>query len=525
MELRRLFNLVWRRLWLIVFATTLVTVMTFVLSVASTPIYQATSTIEVNYGADPRRDANSSLLVCERSAKTYVEQLRSPRFAREVLDSLGLNVSPAHLLQMIRVEQLRDTQLIRISAESSSPELARNVANRMAELFIAQTQAKQEARYESARRDLDAQIDELEQQIADTQKAIAALGDPRDPKNVNIPEFARIEMTRLETTLSNYQTRFVVLLRSSEDFRLAAARYSDNISISAPAEVPRFPVRPQITLNVLLGLVAGLVLGVSAALLLDYLDDTVKVPEEVESVLKLTPLGTITRMHNIRHPQDVLVANTAGKSSIAEAYRILGTNFQFSALGNPPASAVITSAGSGEGKTTTLANLGIVLARAGKKVVLVDGDLRCAALHKLFGVQVEPGLTGILIDPEVGLDRALVATGVEGLRLLPSGSLPPDPTEVLSSSRAAELVKALQERADVVLFDSPPVLSVADAALIAALTRNVILVVAAGETHARAVVEARDALLRSNAAILGVVLNKLDVERLGYQRYYRRYYQ
>ncbi|MBI4317853.1 MAG: polysaccharide biosynthesis tyrosine autokinase [Chloroflexi bacterium] len=525
MELRRSVAVIWRRIWLIILATALVAGGTYGLSINSTPIYQAVSTIEINYGADPRSDAYASLLYGERAAKTYVEQLRSPQLAREVASALGISLSPGVILGMSRVDQVRDTQLIRVYVEHSSPELAQAVANKIAEVFIAQTAAKQEARYQSAKRDLDVQIADLEKQIADTQKAISALGDPRDPRNANIPEFARVEQTRFETTLSSYQTRYVILLRSAEDFRLAAARNSDNINLFSPAEMPRAPIRPQTTVNVMLGVIAGLALGLSLAFLLEYLDDTVKGPEEIETAQKLTTLGVITRIRHIKQRNRGLVTAADGKSTIAEAYRVLRTNFQFAGLASPHSSVVVTSAWPSEGKTTTLANLGVVLAQAGKRVILVDSDLRRPTVHKLFEIPREPGLTDLLLNPEASLDQVLVPTHVEGLRVLPSGPLPPNPAEILSSPRMEKLMRALEAEADIVLFDSPPVLSVADSALLAAATGHVVLVVAAGATRTNALARAKEALTRTNARILGVVLNKVDIERGGYYYYYyHRYY-
>lgn len=525
MELRKLVAVIWQRLWLIVLATALVTGFSYVFSTTATRIYQAATTIEVNYGADPRSDAYSSVLVGQKAAQTYVEEVRSPQLARDVATALGLNMSPATLLNMVSVEQVRDTQLIKLTVESSNPEMAQAIANKMAELFIAQTEAKQQERFQGSKQDLDTQVSGLEKQIGDTQKAIAGLGDPSDPKNANMPEFARVERARLETMLSNYQIRYAILLTSVEDFRLAATRSEDKLSIFSQAETPRTPVRPVMTVNLALGFVSGLILGLAMALLLEYLDDTAKDPQEITSGLGLTMLGVVTRFASSKEARSALVTVSDGKSPSAEAYRVLRTNFQFSALSNPRVAAVITSPGPGEGKTTTLANLGVALAQSHKRVVLVDADLRRPSLQKLFGLSREFGLTDLMLDSNLAVERALLQTETEGLKLLPSGPLPPNPAEILSLPRMAEIMNHLKEQADVVLFDSPPVLSVADGALLAALTGNVILVVAAGETRTGAVAQARDALLRSNTSILGVVLNKLDVERHGYYRYYYyRYY-
>ncbi len=525
MELRQFTALIWRRLWLIVLSIVVVGGLTYLFSVMTTPVFETSTTLEINFATDPRDDPSSSLAVSERAAKGYVQQIRSIPVAREVVGGLGVSIAPEKLLEMFSAEQIRDTQLIRIRAESTNPELAKAVANKVVDVFIAQTEARQGARYQASKRDLDAQIAELEKQISDTHKALAALGDPGDARNATMPEFARLERSKSESNLTNYQTRYAILLRSVEDFRLAAARAADKLSVFAAAETPRSPVRPRTQLNLLLGLIGGLVLGASITLLLEYLDDTVKDPEAITSGLGLTLLGAVARAKGLKRPGDALVAASASGSPGAEAYRVLRSNFQFTGINNPHASVVVTSAGPGEGKTTTLANLGIALAQAGKRVILVDTDLRRPTLHRLFGVSRERGLTDLILNPETDPDQFLTPVSVEGLRLLPSGALPPNPAEILSSRRMTQIIAKLKEGADVVLFDSPPVLSVADAAILAAGVGNAILVVAAGETRTGAASQARDELVRTNTRVLGVALNKVNPGRGGhYYYYYRRYY-
>jgi non-specific protein-tyrosine kinase len=501
----------------------MVTGMTFLLSVTSTPIYQATTILQIDYGADPRTDAYSALRTGELSAKTYVEQLKSQPLLRDVISALNLPMTEAQLQNAISVQQVRDTQLIQINVEDSNPGRAQAIANRLAEAFLAQIAEKQQARYASAMRDLNSQIADLEASIAEAQKAIASLGDPKDPKNASQPEMVRLELTRLQTNLTNYQTRYTILLRSAEDFRLAAAQYSDNITVFSPAELPRAPVKPNIPLNVVLGLISGLVLGVSSAFLLDYLDDTIKNTEDVVRTLGLTALANVGRVPGVKELKDCLITGMSGRSAIAEAYRVLRTNLQFSQLGNPAATLLVTSAGPGEGKSTTLANLGIVLAQSGKRVVLVDSDLRRPSLHRFFAVPQSPGLTSLLLQDPPDVATALQPTGVDGLQVITSGPIPPNPAEVLVSPRMAQIAETLKHGADYVLFDSPPVLAVTDATLLAAGVGGVLLVIDAGETRSDAAIHAKEMLGRVKAPILGVVLNKQQ-SRNGGGYYYYYYY-
>jgi succinoglycan biosynthesis transport protein ExoP len=411
---------------------------------------------------------------------------------------------------------------VQVSVEDSDPGRAAATANAIAQTLLERIQTNQQARYEQAQAGLDQEIATLEQSIEETQVAIASLGDPLDADNVSMPDFVRTELARLQAELSQYQTLYVIKLGSAEDLRLAAARYSDNVSVFSVATVPTLPVKPRTLLNTALGLLSGAVLGVSTAFLLEYLDDTIKTADDVDQELELSTLGNVTRIPGIKKLRDGLIALTQIRSPLVEAYRILRTNVQFSLVGNPAASILVTSAGPQEGKSTTLANLGVVMAQAGKKVILADTDLRRPTLHEFFDLPREPGLTDLLLEEEPQIEEFLQPTDVEGLRLLPSGNLPPNPSELLSSPRASELIEGLKEQADIVLLDSPPVLAVTDATILATKVAGVLLVIDAGSTRTGPAREGKEALTQVGAKILGVVLNRQKSGRGGY--YYHYYY-
>jgi len=206
------------------------------------------------------------------------------------------------------------------------------------------------------------------------------------------------------------------------------------------------------------------------------------------------------------------------RSPVAEAYRTLRNNVQLSNVDNPVRSLLVSSASQDEGKSTTLANLGVTFAQAGNRVVLVDCDLRRPTLHKLFGVPNDKGLTSMLLaDQSAALP--LLDTPVEGLRLLPSGPPPPNPSELLGSKRLEAAIARLQEEADLLLFDSPPVLAVSDAAVLARRVDAVLLVVSAGKTKRDQASRARQVFDRTGARILGVVLNNARLDASVYSYY------
>jgi capsular exopolysaccharide synthesis family protein len=321
--------------------------------------------------------------------------------------------------------------------------------------------------------------------------------------------------------LTTLQTQYTVLLQSVQDFRLAASRYVNSITISTPAQLPQSPVRPNKRLNTLLGLIGGLMLGIAVAFLIEYLDDTLKSSDDVNRVLGLATLGAVVRVPSgMGTDQGTLITIKSPRAPYAEAYRNLRTNLQFAFLdGASPSSFVVSSAEPGEGKTTTVANLAVVMAQMGKKVILVDTDLRRPTLHKVFNLPREPGLTNLLLGESPSIDSVLWETPVPGLWFLASGTPPPNPAELLASKWMGKLVVALKQRADIVLFDSPPILPVTDAALLAAKTGNLLWVVGAGKTRTDHLRRAREALAQVDTKVLGVVLNRVSASR-GYGYYY-----
>ena len=214
-----------------------------------------------------------------------------------------------------------------------------------------------------------------------------------------------------------------------------------------------------------------------------------------------------------------LITITESRSPISEAYRTLRTNLDFAGLDRALKTLVVTSAGVSEGKSTTLANLAIVSAQAGRRVILVDADLRRPTLHTVFGLANDTGLTTMMMDDAALAAPPLRKTEVEGLSILTSGPLPPNPAEVMGSRRMEEIIAALAERADQVLFDTPPVVAVTDAAVLATKVDGVVLVVSAGHTrrdHARTAIQR---LQQINARIVGAVLTNVQVDT-GLKGYY-----
>jgi len=199
-----------------------------------------------------------------------------------------------------------------------------------------------------------------------------------------------------------------------------------------------------------------------------------------------------------------LITLTDPRSPVSEAYRTLRTNLSFSGLDEPIRSLVVTSPAPDEGKSTTIANLAVTMAQGGRKTILVDCDLRRPTLHTLFDLKPEPGLTNLLLE-ENG-QPALQSTMVDGLQLLSSGPLPPNPADLLGSHKIDQIIAMLLDRADVVLFDAPPVIAVTDATVLGAKVDGVLLVISAGKTRREHAERAKEMLEKANVRIIGVAL-------------------
>ncbi|MGD9497329.1 MAG: GumC family protein [Armatimonadota bacterium] len=264
----------------------------------------------------------------------------------------------------------------------------------------------------------------------------------------------------------------------------------------------------------------GLFVALALAILLEAMDDTIYSVEDLQRVTDLYLLGIVPLRTDEAGP---LVTMTAPKSPPAEAYRTLRSNIRFSLFDRPAKTFLFTSAGTGEGKSVTAANLAIAYAQSGESVILVDTDLRRPIIHRLFEIDTDIGLTNVLVG-DAKIEDVLVPTEVPGLRLLPSGPLPPNPAELLESQRMTDFIGQLAEMADLVLFDSPPAVMLTDAGILSSKVDRTILVAESGQVTERAIRDMERLFRHARADLLGVVLNKLRVSGGDYYYYYYYYY-
>jgi capsular exopolysaccharide synthesis family protein len=287
------------------------------------------------------------------------------------------------------------------------------------------------------------------------------------------------------------------------------------VEIIRQAEPGKYPVRPNKTLNIGLGVIVGLIVGVGLAFFIEYLDTSVKTIDEVERAFQAPVLGVI--------PQNVGYLLEEGlDSQHAEAYRVLRTHFLFSRKDDKLNSIVIISAGMGEGKSTTALNLATVFAQAGQRVVIVDSDLRRPTLHKLLRVSNNVGLTNYLLKQN-SLEEVIQTTAVPTLDFMASGKLPSSSMSILNSPQMKELIAELKQRYDFVFFDSPPILGVSDAAVLASEVDMAIQVIQYRRYPQPMNIRAKQLIEKAGGNLVGIVLNNITMSQdEGYYYYYSR---
>ncbi len=316
-----------------------------------------------------------------------------------------------------------------------------------------------------------------------------------------------------------------------------------NVRAEDPATLNAAPIRPNRQSSILTGSLVGLAIGIGIVVLLSLMDSRVRTPEEVESH-NIHLLATIPAINPASQPLNILTSLTHNedgnpavpaskyiahrasfldpRSSVAETFRSLRTTILFAGLDKDIHVLALSSSAPQEGKSTTSANLAIVMAQMGKKTLLVDADLRRPVQHSVFGLPREPGLTNLLFD-RATFDEAIQATDVPNLYLLPCGIIPPNPSELLGSNRMTQLIQRLREEFDFVMLDTPPVVAVTDALLLGHVADATIIITRAGVSRIDALLSAMDAVERSGANLLGVVLN--DFNPVGSYGSYYKYYQ
>jgi succinoglycan biosynthesis transport protein ExoP len=471
------------------------------------------------------------------SLNAAVIEARTDRISKETLYRQISTLSPSQVLSHPLAQRDEVMQSLRAELSELRDEqtpLSQTLGERHPEMVRVRTaiQTTEQKLREEARNVARAAESEYRAALARESRLQANLEAAKaEAQQVNRKTF---ELGALRREVESNRQIYNDLLTRTKQTGLESKLKTTNIRIIEPAETPRAPVKPNKVKNYQLALLFGLLTGVGLALLFENFDNTFKTPEDLKNHLGLPFLGMVPDVTAssgdgpVRFPSPNLLSRKQ-YAAVADAYRVLRTNLIFTSAETTGRAVAVTSAGPGEGKTTTIANLATALAHNGAKVLAVDADLRKPTLHQQFGLIKTPGLSDMIVG-NAAASQAIRSTRINGLQVLPCGYIPPNPAELLGSAMMRQIMEAVRSRFDWVLVDTPPILAMADAAVVCPTVEGVVLVVA-GETSTKPQVErAVDQVLSVGSKVLGVVLNKVNLQRNAYYysqhygEYYRSYY-
>lgn len=516
LELRDYLLVIRRRKVTIVLTTSAVVLAALAFSFLQTTTYRSTAEVLLQPRASEQIFAPSqqqNVTPDSTRVQTEIQVMQS----RSVLDAV---TSALGFTPKVDIATRGQTNVVAVSAEAKTPAQAANIAETYAETYVkvrreqtvndlldAATQVQQQIAK------VDSDIANVNQPLTDLDNQIAAANDAT--KRASLKAERDQLAPQIQQRLSALQARRNAYSDQLDRLQLASnLTQTGGAQIVSKAQEPTSPVKPTPKRDAAVALFVGLILGVGFAFLKEYLDDSIRSKEDLEAATGGLPVLTIVPdIESWKDPSRTdVISQSAPKSPAAEAYRTLRTSVQFVGIDRPIRVVQITSPVAAEGKTTTLANLGVALARAGKRVVMVDWDLRRPRIETFFGVDNSTGFTDVIVG-ESSLAAAIRRVPDEPrLVVLPSGPPPHNPSELLTTKRASDILVALQEEADVVLVDCPPVLPVADAIIVAGLVDATILVVAANSTTKRQTARALEMMRQVDAPIIGTVLNEATGE-------------
>jgi capsular exopolysaccharide synthesis family protein len=503
MQLARYVSLFRSRWWMIVLATVLCAGVAYAVSThVLKKQYTATSTFEVNIPA-PQAGISANNMPAE--VATDAQLVTSFPVAERTVAvlHLGPDLTPSSLLGHTSCTPADLAQTFTCTFTYSSPQLAAHILSTLGQVAIKTNENNQTK-----------QLGPLLKQVTDQ---IAAATKDRAAAQAGLKSGTG-DTAGLTTRIATDTTTLDGLAQQESNLKIQLAAQRNSIILIDPARAPASPTSPRPMLNTLLAALVGLLIGVGAILLADYLDDSPHSPEHLANELGAPIFATLPRVARRKGGLPEMVVNP--HSDAAEAYRILRTSIRFANVDSPIRSLLVTSSNTGEGKTTTAANLAVTFAQAGVRVVLIDADLRRPSVHQSFDLDNEVGLTSVLYSQrDVQWSEVLHQGPVARLHILTSGPLPPNPAELLSSRRMSRVMEHLSSWAELIIVDSPPLLAVADPLVLALMTDGVLFVTDVEQSSMHAMQRSREVLGSVGASITGIVLNKVPRGKAGYYEY------
>lgn len=494
--IRRLLRSWW---WLIVVGAVSAATISYYVTKATPNTYLARTTLLVGSFGKGVEVTDNDVSTAQTLADVYAAlALREPVLS-SALNEIGLSDWNWELLRdraSVRVPS--GSSLIELSIVDTDPQRAQVFAQAIALQIIRQS-AVNPGETVRTREFTLAQLADLQTKIEAAQTQVRSLDDEvtRATSARDIAD-RRSRIAALQAQIGAWQDTYAALQRNLLDAS------PNNIQVIEPAALPTTPIGPRLWNNVAAAGLIGILVALAAAFALEWIDDTIKSTEDARSTLGISVLGSIARH---KHPNPTEVTGRR-QHHLSEAFRVLRTNVQFSSTGAPLQSLLITSTRPKEGKSTTAANLAVVLAQTGRRTLLIDADLRRPTQHDIFKLSNVRGFSTLFLENAGGIED-VAHTVMNGLNVLTSGPTPHNPAELLDSARMSSIMTQCRSSFDFVVVDAPPMLSVADASILAARMDGVLMVVDAGYTRRGQAVRARDAIRATGARLLGVVVNRV----------------
>jgi capsular exopolysaccharide synthesis family protein len=518
-EIRQYITIILKRWWVMVLVLIITIAAGYLFTTRQQPAYRAKASILVGQSYRAVDITRSEMQVSEQLAQTYAAIAQRQPVLQGTAEALGLEYGWQRLKGQVSANLVPETQLVEITVEAASPEEAKRIADEVAQqLILLSPTSLQNQEFAETIEFVKGQLAVLQDQIRDGQARLEEL-DATDLTALTAEEALQLQRDAeaLQTLLADWENKYVQML-SFVDGKQSA----NYLAVIETAQANSKPVRPNVTLNMSVAAVIGLALGLTIIFVWEHLDDSIKFTDDLDRLIGVSPLGTVGEF-NAEYYSNALITAKTEFSPGSEDYRMVRSNIQFMSVNGTNKNAIlVTSSVRGEGKSITAANLGVVMAQAGHKTIVVDADLRRPVQHEIFQVSNERGLTDFFRESDVTISDFLMDTQVPDLQVLCSGVLPPNPSELLGSQRMKQIMASLSEFADVVIYDSPPAALVADPAIVAAGVDGVVLLIEVGKTHRDAIKQAVFNLRQAEANIFGAVLNRVSKKRYGY--YYRSSY-
>jgi polysaccharide biosynthesis transport protein len=380
-----------------------------------------------------------------------------------------------------------------------------------------------------------ASFEKAYQEGVDNERSLKALMQQQNKEAIELSKI-EVEYKPLQRASEQNEKMYSLIASRQKEIDITGPMRTNNVRVLERAIVPTFPVRPKPVQNLLIGLLLGLATGIGLAFTIEALDNTLKTQADVEQFLGVPVLGLVPMIGSAPGAEPVQANDNLRerdlgvfldpKSVAAECCRSIRTNILFMSPDRPLRTMVVTSPSPQEGKTTTAINLGVTMAEAGGRVLIIDTDMRRPRLHRSFGVPNQTGISTVIVG-KATLEEAIKRTDVPNLDVLTCGPVPPNPSELLHTARFGVVLADCAKLYDRVIMDSPPTSAVTDPAVLGNLVDGVVLVVKAGETTREAAMHARKQLAAAKARLIGVVVNAIDFSNpaYGYEYYYRNYYR